>query len=606
MTVSLPISFAERSHRIESLRMFARRPTQVAQAEHAHLPLHVQNPAVAFLSWTKADYLVQLAATFGEQHVWTSASAVYRDEAAARAVFEDRDVSVQIDSDALLFNDDLDQLLRATFAIDTGLSVEEFEAMHHNDYAYVKLFGAVELREVLRRRVIGWPRSLNEAERRKAEQLIERHCVVHFYKASQTRDLGSSKRYSASLDFKKFFQQFELIIKRYWAFKFGGRVYHLATIPTGAVLPPMIAQVLSRTLLAIAIRATRTHRVVESDCCIDNLRLCSDDLNALWITWLELLSLCEFLGATIGERTPPPVTSPTPYTYLGMSFVPHDAFYSVELSEKSKKKVHKAITLLESRSPMLVVDALAVFGKTVWACTVTNFPLGKLYHVIKFIRRIQRKSLADIVTVWNSIVDTWASSLKQMLNMKFIQQQKCTHSATMFTDACETGWGVVILDYGDRPIRVFAGNWSASEAKSHINELELRSFRVGARILASIKRQSEVIALHGFIDNTTARAWATKHRAPRYTANKLALQLQEEMHAANIQLLRLDYVPSAQNIADEPSRRTHDTIKSTGVRPMGEMGDGAARSTHSHLARSSSSDATSSNEAFDNTLVENQ
>jgi hypothetical protein len=44
------------------------------------------------------------------------------------------------------------------------------------------------------------------------------------------------------------------------------------------------------------------------------------NLHALWESWHELLSLCEQLGATIGEKNAPPCAKQSPYTYLGMEF----------------------------------------------------------------------------------------------------------------------------------------------------------------------------------------------------------------------------------------------------------------------------------------------
>lgn len=68
--------------------------------------------------------------------------------------------------------------------------------------------------------------------------------------------------------FKKFYQQFELQIKRFWVFKFEGKVYQLSGIPTGAVLPPFAAQALSHTLLALAVRTAGAAQIVAYDSCM--------------------------------------------------------------------------------------------------------------------------------------------------------------------------------------------------------------------------------------------------------------------------------------------------------------------------------------------------
>src|SRR5688572_29093404 len=126
----------------------------------------------------------------------------------------------------------------------------------------------------MRRRVIAWPKSLNEAERATSRNLKNNmHAHVVFDKASAVRNNGSRFMYAASLDFKKYYQQFELLVKKFWAFIANDRVYFLSTIPTGGVAPPLFSQALSRTLLAIAIRKAQVEQLVRSDLCIDSLRL---------------------------------------------------------------------------------------------------------------------------------------------------------------------------------------------------------------------------------------------------------------------------------------------------------------------------------------------
>ena len=89
---------------------------------------------------------------------------------------------------------------------------------------------------------------------------------------------------------------------------------------------------------------------------------------------------------------PPPEGTPYPYTYLGMTFALQDEIPHVQLAEKSKAKLLKAAALIDNRLEITVADALALFGQTVWACTVTGFELSALYYVLKFIRRTQKKT----------------------------------------------------------------------------------------------------------------------------------------------------------------------------------------------------------------------
>jgi hypothetical protein len=566
-----------------SKRLFAKRPTQVALEEHAFLPLHIQNPPVKLLLWEVADSIMDLAATEGDALTWRTTTTTYRDASAAKLIYQNRAVQDDVFTDARITERDLEQMVAAGFAIDSGFVVDDFERKHRDNYAYVKIFSVVESKpDGDRRRIIAWPRSMNHAEKEVIQRLEdEQHAKVKFSTATEVRDRGVNLRYAASLDFKKFFQQFSLHVKNFCAFKFRGRVFYLSTIPTGAVFPPIFAQALSRTMAALSVRRARVENFVQHDGCIDNLRLCSDNLDALRGAWIELLSLCDELGATIGEINPPPIQDPTPYTYLGMHFSTMNDINVVELSSKSKSKLHQAFKLIDSRAIVLVVDVLAMFGQTVWACTVTGFKLGNLYHVIKFIRRIQAKDMNEQIHIWPSIVYEWCNALREIVDRRFIASAPIDTTATMYTDASESGWGVVILDFLSQPIRVFAGAWSPTERRQHINELELRAIRIGSRILNEIPRSTNIaVGLNIFVDNTTARAWATRSRAPRFSANQLALQLNNELEQANIRLLSINYVQSAFNIADEPSRRfQHQRGQVNCVREDGEYGMNDAQSS---------------------------
>ncbi len=539
-------------------RLFAKRPTQVALEEHACLPLHIQNPPVKFLSWEVADRIINDAATFADDLTWRTTTITYRDENAAQEIFKNRTAEDDVVTDARISERDLEQMIAARFAFYSGYSVNEFERKYRGNFAYAKIFSVVETKpEGDRRRIIAWPRSMNYAEKEVIRLLENDHySKVKFSTATEVRDRGVNLRYAASLDFKKFFQQFELGIKKFCAFKFQERVFFLSTIPTGAVFPPIFAQALSRTIVALSVRRARVENYVQHDGCIDNLRLCSDNLDALWEAWRELISLCEEVGATIGEINPPPTRHPTPYTYLGMNFSTVNDINVVELSSKSKSKVFSAFKLIDSGAFVLVVDALAMFGQTVWACTVTGFKLGRLYHVIKFIRRIQTKDMNERIPIWPSIVNEWCTALREIVDRRFSASAPIDETATMYTDASESGWGVVILDFLHQPIRIFAGAWSQEERRQHINHLELRALRIGGRLLREIPRPNQTaVGLNVFVDNTTALSWAKRSRAPNFSANQLALQINDELERANIRLISINYVQSAFNIADEPSRR---------------------------------------------------
>ena len=277
-------------------------------------------------------------------------------------------------------------------------------------------------------------------------------------------------------------------------------------------------------------------------------------MHALRAAWYELLALCKHINITIGEMNPPPEGTPYPYTYLGMTFALQDEIPHVQLAEKSKAKLLKAAALIDNRLEITVADALALFGQTVWACTVTGFELSALYYVLKFIRRTQKKNLSATVKIWPSIIDIWKKSLIQMTTRSFVADFLATRSMVMYTDASDSGWGVVIVENTPNKIHILGQRWSTKESCAHINILELKALLIGIRTIKRIT-QNQAVTVDAYIDNTSALAWAKRKRAANWTANQLAAEVQAELKVGNVALRGIAYVASAQNPADEPSRR---------------------------------------------------
>ena len=120
---------------------------------------------------------------------------------------------------------------------------------------------------------------------------------------------------------------------------FGGVDYGLATIPTGGVPPPLVAQILTRTLCQPAVREARAQDRAFYDSMIENLRLASNDYEALVSAWRILLRLLEDVNITVGDIQHPQ-RQMEPYVFLGMEF-DHRAV-TVRVSDKLRTKLAKA------------------------------------------------------------------------------------------------------------------------------------------------------------------------------------------------------------------------------------------------------------------------
>ena len=141
-----------------------------------------------------------------------------------------------------------------------------------------------------------------------------------------------------------------------------------------------------------------------------------------------------------------------------------------------------------------------------------------------------------------------------MTTQSFVANPIATREMTLYTDASKSGWGVVIVDAIPNTIHILGQRWSTKESSASINILELKALRIGIRSIKQMAQQQAVV-VDAYIDNTSALAWAKRQRAANWIANQLAVDLHDDMKEGKIILRNISYVASAQNPADEPSRR---------------------------------------------------
>lgn len=487
--------------------------------------------------------------------MWLELTSYYRDALKAASLVE---LSGQpnIQHQTAFGECDMAKLTQASFVLNTGQDVQSYTRIH-GAVGFVKLFAVEEEKpEGHRRRVISWPEETNEAERKIKDQLEARLGKVMFYNATQVRDTSATYKYAASLDLKKFFQQFELLSKQIFVVVHKGTVYELNTVPTGAVFPPLFAQLLTTTILKASIEVASPSQHVEFDACIDNLRIASDHEESINKVWSSLLGLLNSIGITIGEINHP---STGAYTYLGMDVSASPA-RAVSVSAKSRTKALRAANNLEDW--MVWQDMMALFGVTVWMTTVTGSTIGHIYHVVKYMRRRarMRPEEDDTVQVWKCIIPVWKAFIEKLAILSYTKPPTAQLTATVYSDASDTGWGVVITNFKGQPLRTFGGRWTAVEARLRIEVREFIALRIAMRILIKLAEGATVDA-DVWVDNTTALAWARRRRAPTYAANQLAVSLQQETASGGINIKSLAYIRSADNPADAPSRADQPPVR---------------------------------------------
>ena len=444
-------------------------------------------------------------------------------------------------TEALLFGNDIEVMKE-----------HGFSKQSQNAKAFCRQFTVVEATKN-RRRIIGWPRATNVAERQLYRNLIDRLGRPPFARVNDVRN-AIDFQYAASLDFKHYFQQFELNsdAAAYFCFLFKGDTYAPTTVPTGAVGPPLFSHALSRCLLLAAIRTAKVTATVFFDVMIDNLRLFSNSLEDLQTAWLALLQICKTINIAVdidSIRTPgTPV-----YDYLGMTF--NHSSKQVTVAPKTRLKLQQALSILSTKNRLIAVDALAIFGVTLFAASVLNFSFAKLYYTFKLIRRVKQDQLLKEIAIWPIAKVQWSQCLEQMLKSSFTPTPR-PHPETIspltgFSDASDTGYGVVIFHEGKT--LVTSRRWSATEVETSINVRELFALRALIRAIAEIaQRTPKSISAQLFVDNTTARSWAIKGYSHGYLPNLIAGELKEE--AKSFTITSIDYIASANNPADAPSR----------------------------------------------------
>lgn len=499
------------------------------------------------MKWEDLDALVEEAARKCKAFspflsLWQLLTAPLRDPVAAEALMNEAEQSAPSDS---LLDGDAKLLYDCGFFTGTNGKTPR---------AWIKVFSVIEDKKG-RRRVVGWPRALNEAERARIEAWVLKHGPTPEFATTRAgRELGIRHRFAAQLDFKRYFQQFELLCAEFFAAKCrDGNVYFLSTIPTGATSSPFIAQIASLAMLHLAVIDAKVTDV-SFDCMIDNLRMVSNDLPNLSRAWTCLLSRCEQVGAQIGEIMHPGRQTEG-YTFIGMRFFPNskkgaEHLNVVTITDSRREEIRqKALQLRDAIEFQFTWrDMQHLFGLTVFVAQVLNITLGMIYGVVKFMRRKARLRPAadEHVSVWQCAVPQWCHFLETTSSLAYAPVEvMCKHIVYLFTDASDNGWGVVICAMGWT--KAHGGHWSDTEREKSINALELRAAKIGVELV--LAELGDDVAIHVWIDNTSAKAWIEKKQAGGYVDNATAIEISRMAYIASVH-----YIASAENPADPMSR----------------------------------------------------
>jgi hypothetical protein len=327
--------------------------------------------------------------------------------------------------------------------------------------AWGTLFSVVELHKN-RRRIIFWPKLVNEA-------------VWEYSDHSFPFDLGLPEDHfadvhegtaAASIDLAVAFYQNELApaIRPYFGFMGSdGIAYQFTRLPMGYV-PSCTVQQAVTTALA------RKAAEVRTKVYIDGIRFVGGE-EAVDQAIGAVAKACDAAGAAyeVTHRA-------TTHEWLGVLY--DYTAKSVAINDKLREKI---VAIKHSIDTWTIAHACRAFGYLFFASRVTNLPLAKYYHAIKFYaarcRAVQQSNsmLEEPAAVWPSVMDeikTWCDNIVE-LGPRAVDRRECAN-AMIISDASSTGWGAIVI-VGSM-VEFLRGEFT-EQSHLHINVTELLAVR---------------------------------------------------------------------------------------------------------------------------------
>jgi hypothetical protein len=182
----------------------------------------------------------------------------------------------------------------------------------------------------------------------------------------------------------------------------------------------------------------------------------------------------------------------------------------------------------------------------------------RMYRYGNFLAWLSRRAsqLASRPELWEMPCAIWTSALKDVLDLTYEilqnipqplrQMSELEHDHIVYTDASDLGYGIVHC--GTRLQKVSQGKWPSKFLRTRIiAERELYALGKAVEDVRSWNFRH----IHALNDNTNVVTWVTRGRGKSYFSNSLLTTLFKDLGST---VLSLEYVPSAQNLADAPSR----------------------------------------------------
>ena len=358
------------------------------------------------------------------------------------------------------------------------------------------------------------------------------------------------------LDGTSYFNQFRMHpeIAAHWVLKIGKERFTWNRMPMGWSHAVYVAHTVTEFLAAI------THPRGVIIVYIDNVYVFGHDREAIDELTAAFLERCKKVNATF-EMTTPATDS---LVILGI------------LCDLSAKTVALPASFIEKFKTVLSVLDLCfvgrkgrvgnlpttqllwkVFGSLMWGTRVLDIQLCRYGILMNWLSR-RASQLAALPHLWSSPCAIWPTALEELRDLikvvlentpkSLAEADGNTYDHVMFTDASDYGLGVVHCGPVHRGTT--SRKWGPKMQKKIIAERELCALVQGVREVKEAHPDLKNILAHN--DNTNVVAWVKRQRGKSAFSNHLLIELFRLLGETK---LTVQYVPSALNIADGPSRK---------------------------------------------------
>ena len=377
---------------------------------------------------------------------------------------------------------------------------------------------------------------------------LNRQLVVPSFKMETQQSVRAAVRpreWTTSIDIRDAYLHVPMAqsAQRYLRFRVGHEVHQFRSLPFGlSTSPREFTKILQPVVQLLRAHGVRLHAYLD-----DWLIRADSPQQARHDAYL-VANVLQTLGWIVNREKSNFVPSQD-FVFLGIHFNTASDVVIVRPSEDIRDRLDKQLQKLKANPEVTATHLASIFGLLQYMAPMV--PLGRMR-----LRPIQWR----IKSLWNQATGQWTDRvvLPQVLLRKlqwWISQEALKGvpsvspeaQLTMFTDASSSGWGAVLNQHRA------SGIWSKSQARLHINALEIQA------VWQALKKFSRILsgkAVRVMIDNRTVVAYIRRFGGTHSkTLNDLALKVQRQALNMNTILWPV-FIQGYRNVtADSLSRR---------------------------------------------------